>query len=214
MADARGLTLVEMLVSLVLVSMIAVLITAQLRLQARALSGAALAGERLDVAMVAGTIPGRLLSSAVPLTVKEGGRETVVFEGSADRVTFATIAYAPPIDGALTVYELSIAEGEGGDTLQIARSSLTSYLETGDAEAEGVYSQVAPLPDGMRFAFMAPGGEITDRWEGEVTLPRGVLLCSDCEGGEVPMLSAVMPPREPLCLNLEDGTRCVLERFQ
>jgi general secretion pathway protein J len=116
-ADHRrrgGFTLVELLVSMVVLSFVALIMMGGLRFVVRAFSHTDSRRAALEELTASFAVLRQELERAEPLMVKVGNDERVLFEGTPDRVRFVNVE--PPYLGGLPyrVYEYAVV-GDGGD---------------------------------------------------------------------------------------------------
>lgn len=88
--SSSGFTLLELMVSIVLVAIIVIILTASMRVGYRSLEGGEKKAESLERFRVSLRLIDSQLQSCLPITVKEEGLGRLVFIGSRDSMTFAS----------------------------------------------------------------------------------------------------------------------------
>jgi len=87
---SRGFTLLELMISIVLVAMIVIILVASMRAGYRSLEGGEKKAESMERFRVSMRLVDSQLQSCLPLTVKEEDLKRSVFIGARDSMTFAS----------------------------------------------------------------------------------------------------------------------------
>jgi len=87
---SRGFTLLELMISIVLVAMIVIILAASMRAGYRSLEGGEKKAESMERFRVSMRLVDSQLQSCLPLTVKEEDLKRSVFIGARDSMTFAS----------------------------------------------------------------------------------------------------------------------------
>jgi hypothetical protein len=159
-----GFVLAEALVSVVLLALVVGLVSSALSLGRRV----AARGEERDraAAVAAGTHAlSTLLRHAVPdRRMRVGDTPQVRFEGSPDRLTFASVSPGEALSGGLTYVTVAPrGTGTGWSSLGV---TVIPVPVPGTAAAEGPQEQVLlPQIAGARFSYLGPPSDRTAEWQ-------------------------------------------------
>jgi general secretion pathway protein J len=169
-ARDEGYTLIELLVTLTLLSFITLAIGSGLHFGTRVWEGTEDGVQTADRAQSAQTVLRSLLASAVPVTKGEN----VDFEGDPSQVTFEAPAPQALRAAGLVRVEISAVEGESGSALHIAFKSTKA---SNDREIT--------LPTGataLRIAYLDASDSVPvwlDRWHDRNRLPDAIRIRGD-----------------------------------
>jgi general secretion pathway protein J len=119
-----GFTLVELLVSLAVLALVALTMTAALRFVVRAVASTDDRREALEELTLGLSLVRGELQRAEPFMHKVGNRDLLLFEGSEDRIRFVNVE-PPYLAGApYTAYEFAVVENSGAWRLELRRAPL------------------------------------------------------------------------------------------
>ena len=122
-ADRRsGFTLVELLVSLVVLSLIALVMVSGLRFVVRAVASTDSRREALEELTLGLSVLRGELERAEPLMQKVGHRELVLFEGTPDRLRFVNVEPPYLAGPPYLAYEYAVALDDGSYRIDLRRS--------------------------------------------------------------------------------------------
>lgn len=120
----KGLTLVEFLVSLAVLSLIALTIMGGLRFVMRAFAHTDDRREALEELTLGFSVLRHELERAEPLMRKFGNEDRVLFEGTADRVRFVNVTPAYLGGRPYRVFEYAVTGGGGEYRIELRRAAL------------------------------------------------------------------------------------------
>ena len=147
---SRGFTLVELLIALAMVSMIAVLLFAGLRVGTRAWDVVDISADRVGAVRLANGFLLRTLSQARPIALIVDGAQVSVFTGDAEGVE-----YAAPLSehvGTPGLYVLRLQVGGYGPQRALILTRWLIHPEVLEGKLEGV-PKWEPLKRGAQLAL-------------------------------------------------------------
>ncbi len=155
-----GFTLVELLVSMVVLALVAVVMTSGLRFVLRAMSSTDSRREAMEELTLGLSVLRGELERAEPLMVKVGKRDLVLFSGGSDRVRFGNVEppylHGPPY----LAYEYAVVPDNGGNyRIELRRAALDpaapdlAVVEAGEART------VLRVGPELRFSYFGKLGE-------------------------------------------------------
>lgn len=167
-----GFSLVELLVSLVLLSMVAALLASGLGLGQRVWRDSDARAQTSRVMFDAQTALRRLLENIQPLRMDFQGSRAVEFRGSADELD--SIVPLPPQVGLGGLYRLHLFRDRGARRLDLTFQAYERGMET--AQEAGDLTTLANDVDGMELRYYGKvRGEETpswrNEWQGQEELP-------------------------------------------
>lgn len=192
MSPARGFTLLELIISLTIFSLVAMIVYATLHLGARAAERGEARTVENQRARAALALIARHLKSAYPLVLQAEGETFVYFDGGPDALSFISAAGRPEVGGLEQVtYFLREQDGQRSLWVRISAPALPADLLD---EREGGLTQeaeVLPQVEGLTWEYF---GKVQDReewresWSGkdERKLPTAVRLSWKAPLGELP----------------------------
>ena len=122
-ADRRsGFTVIELLVSLVVLSLIALVMVSGLRFVVRAVASTDSRREALEELTLGLSVLRGELERAEPLMQKVGQRELVLFEGTPDRLRFVNVEPPYLAGPPYLAYEYAVALDDGSYRIDLRRS--------------------------------------------------------------------------------------------
>lgn len=212
----KGFTLIEMVISLMILSLIGIVMVNQLRLQGKAWQRAAVITELNEEAQATFFVKAYLLSTAIPLFIEPNVGETfLLFEGDANRVVFAALGAAPPVDVGMQVYEWALEPADGVRIWRVYRSDLETYLETEDVAVAGIMSDLGEVPSSARFLYLGKderSGEAIWQtgWERPDLMPMGIAISADRKMEGIPYFVGALNASRPVCLLADQSGYCDL----
>jgi general secretion pathway protein J len=183
-----GLTLVELLVGMVVLSLVALTILGGLRFVARVFDDTDDRREALEELTLGFSVLRNELERAEPLMLKAGNEERVLFEGTPDRLRFVNVEPIYLAGLPYRVFEYAIVED--GDAYRIElRRGLLDPAELDLASVETVEPRVLiRTPQPLRFTYYGQRRrderpEWHESWTRLQQLPTAVRLASGEEPG-------------------------------
>jgi prepilin-type N-terminal cleavage/methylation domain-containing protein len=195
-----GFTLIELIISLTVVSLVAVMIYAALNVGARAADHGAVRSLENQRARAAIALITRQLKSAYPLTLQGEEGAFVYFFGEPRELSFVSGAGRPEV-GGLEKITYFIREHDGRRSLWVRTSAptLPADLLNNREGALRQESEVLPDVETVSWEYLSrsqqqvnvqkqPREEWTDRWDGakERVLPAAVRFSWRARVGELP----------------------------
>jgi len=176
-ANARGFTLVELLVAVTLFALLSVLLFGALRFGTRAVSAGTARLEWSDELAATSNFLRNEIAGAQPLTKDEDGRRTVAFDGETASLEFVTLPPAHLAAGGWYALHLGLEESRGK-----GRLVLTWRMVRADA-GETAPQRAVLLEDVSSLGFGYFGAENAgepaawhERWQSAAALPLMVWL--------------------------------------
>jgi len=225
--DSRGFTLLELIISLTIFSLVAMIVYATLNLGA----GAADRGEARSIenqrARAALALISRQLKSAYPLVLQAEGETFVYFSGEPDAVSFVSAAGRPEI-GGLEKVTYFLREYQGRRSLWVRTSAPTLPADLLN-DREGSLSQeteVLPEVESLTWEYLGKEQnreEWSQSWSGkdERKLPLAVRFSWKAQLGELPYewqmeipLNVQFPPPDLLGAPQGGATAARRRRFR
>ncbi len=198
--DASGFTLLELIISLTIVGLVAVLIYATLNIGAGAADRGEVRSRENQRARAALALIGRHLKSAYPLTLQGEQGSFVYFFGEPNALSFISSAGRPEA-GGLEKVTYFLREQDGRRSLWVRTSSPTLPTDLLNNREGSLRQETEVLPevDDLVWEFLGrsqnemdmrgrPKEEWTSRWDGtqEKTLPAAVRFSWRARLGAVP----------------------------
>ncbi|MCI0400773.1 MAG: prepilin-type N-terminal cleavage/methylation domain-containing protein [Gammaproteobacteria bacterium] len=115
----RGFTLVEIMISLTLLSVILMLLFSSLHIASRSWTLAERTTEEIDELRLAGTFVSRQLGQIVPVVWMTGGERRIAFKGMHNELHFASTLPAHRGGGGLYLLTLKVNEDDGNRRLDL-----------------------------------------------------------------------------------------------
>jgi prepilin-type N-terminal cleavage/methylation domain-containing protein len=204
-----GFTLVELLVSMVVLSLIVVTMMAGFRFVFRAFAHTDTRREALEELTLGFNVLRGELERAEPLMRKVDNKDVVLFEGQSDRVRFANVA--PPFLAGLPylAYEYSVVTDSSGYRLELRRAPLDPAKPDLAAVEGGEPRVVVRVTRSLQFTYY---GKLKEReaprwheeWPRGPRLPEAVRLAEGEEPGW-PELVVPLLIRSPWYCGTEDA---------
>ena len=155
-----GFTLVELLVSMVVLALVAVVMMSGLRFVLRAMSSTDNRREAMEELTLGLSVLRGELERAEPLMVKSGNRELVLFSGGPDRLRFANVEPPYLAGPPYLAYEYAVVPDDGGVyRIELRRAPLDpaapdlAVVEAGEART------VLRVGQELRFSYFGKLGE-------------------------------------------------------
>lgn len=177
--DVRGFTLLELVISLTIVSLVAVLVYATLNIGARAAQSGETRSVENQRARAALSLIARQLKSAYPLTLQGEKGAFVYFFGEQTELSFVSGAGRPEA-GGLEKVTYFLRENEGRRSLWVRTSTPTLPADLLQNREGSIRQESEVLPDVEEVTWeylnrsqnqldsrSQPREEWTDRWDGE-----------------------------------------------
>ena len=184
-SDRRaGFTLVELLVSMVVLALVAVVMTGGLRFVLRAMSSTDSRREAMEELTLGLSVLRGELERAEPLMVKSGKRELVLFSGGPDRMRFANVE--PPYLGGppYLAYEYAVVPDDGGIyRIELRRAPLDPAAPDLAVVEAGGARTVLRVGQELRFTYFGKLGERDEAswresWPVGPKLPQAIRLAA------------------------------------
>lgn len=174
LAREAGFSLVELLVSLVLLSMVAALLASGLSLGQRVWQQSEERAQASRAMFDAQTALRRLLDNMQPLRVGSQDSRTIEFRGSPDELD--GIVPLPPHIGLGGLYRLHLFRNRSARRLDLTFHAYERGMEKGKADDAADLTTLANDIDGMEFRYFGKArGEETanwrNEWQGQEELP-------------------------------------------
>jgi general secretion pathway protein J len=198
--DARGFTLIELVISLTIVSLVAVLVYTTLDIGARAAAHGEARSIENQRARAALSLISRHLKSAYPLALQNEEGMIVYFFGAPTELSFVSGAGRPEA-GGLEKITYFLREHEGRRSLWVRTSAPTLPADLLHNREGGLRQEAEVLPNVEEVAWeylgrsqqqlnnqSQPREEWTDRWDGakERTLPVAIRFSWKARLGALP----------------------------
>ena len=169
----RGFTLVEVLLAISIAAAVLVVVFGGLRVGLAAWQKGEARSARLDHARGVGVLLERALDGAFPyrFTPDQAHEPRILFDGRADRLTFATLA--PPFPAPVLIAFAAVSVSTEGTGLTLRQQVLPNRL----ALEQLAPTLVDPATRAVRFRYLGEEpGAWQDEWDmrQEDTLPRAV----------------------------------------
>ncbi len=192
MREGRGFTLLELLISLTIFSLVALIVYVALNLGVRATDRGETRSIENQRARAALALIARQLKSAYPLTLQAEGETVVYFRGEADALSFICAAGRPEA-GGLEKVSYFLREQDGRRSLWVRTSAPTLPADLLN-DREGKLRQEAeilPEVESITWAYLGPvqnREEWSDHWSGKAArrLPTAVRFSWRARLGELP----------------------------
>ncbi|MEK0083350.1 PulJ/GspJ family protein [Benzoatithermus flavus] len=185
---AAGFTLVELLVSMVVLSLIAITMMAGFRFVFRAFDHTDTRREALEELTLGFNVLRGELERAEPLMHKVDNKDVVLFEGGPDRVRFANVA--PPFLAGLPyfAYEYAVVTDGNGHRLELRRAPLDPARPDLAVVENSEPRVIVRLTRDLHFTYF---GRLKEReapqwheeWPRMPQLPQAVRLAADEKPG-------------------------------
>lgn len=183
-----GFTLVELLVSMVVLALVAVTMTAGLRFTIRAFERTDSRRTALEELTLGFSVLRGQLERAEPLMQKVNNESRVLFDGTADRVRFVNVE-PPYLSGRpYLLLEYAIAGGPGDYRIELRRTALDPAKPDLGAVAEAESRVILRVPQLLRFTYWGQARR-DDRqqwyaaWTRRTQLPVAVRLAAGDDPG-------------------------------
>jgi prepilin-type N-terminal cleavage/methylation domain-containing protein len=172
--SARGFTLVELIISLTIFAMVAVIVYATLSFCSRAVDSGEAHSTENQRARAALALISRQLKSAYPLSVQAEGETFVYFLGERDGVSFVSAAGRPEAGGLEKVTYFLREDRSGRRSLWVRTSAPTLPVDLVN-DREGGFKQeaeVLPEVESITWEYFGPvqnpdaGGSLTRSSDG------------------------------------------------
>jgi general secretion pathway protein J len=154
-----GFTLIELMVSMVVLSLVALLMMGGLRFVLRAMASTDNRREAMEELTLGLSVLRGELERAEPLMVKVGNRDLVLFSGEPDRLRFANVE--PPYLGGLPylTYEYAVVPDGNGYRIELRRGPLDPAAPD-LAAVDGVEPRtVLRVGPELHFSYFGPLGK-------------------------------------------------------
>lgn len=216
----RGFTLLELLLSLTIFSVVAVIVYATLSFCSRAVESGETRSTENQRARAVLALISRQLKSAYPLSLQAEGETFVYFFGESDGVSFVSAAGRPEAGGLEKVTYFLREDRDGRRGLWVRTSAPTLPADLLNDREGGLRQETEVLPDveSVTWEYLGPaqsraGGRVqnraewNERWSGkqEHRLPTAVRISWKARLGELPYewslevpLSVYYPPPDVL----------------
>ena len=206
-----GFTLVELLVSMAVLALVAVVMMSGLRFVLRALGSTDSRREAMEELTLGLSVLRGELERAEPLMVKSGKRELVLFSGGPDRVRFANVE-PPYLRGPpYLAYEYAVVPDDGGIyRIELRRAPLDPAApELAVVEAGGART-ILRVGQELRFTYFGKLGERDEAswresWPVGPKLPQAIRLAAG-EDPAWPELVVAMRMTAPWYCGVADAT--------
>jgi prepilin-type N-terminal cleavage/methylation domain-containing protein len=197
----RGFTLLELLLSLTIFSVVAVIVYATLNFCSRAVESGEARSTENQRARAALALISRQLKSAYPLSLQAEGETFVYFFGEPDGVSFVSAAGRPEAGGLEKVTYFLREDRDGRRGLWVRTSAPTLPADLLNDREGGLRQETEVLPDvkSVTWEYLGPAqsraggrvqnrGEWNERWSGkqEHRLPTAVRISWKARLGELP----------------------------
>ncbi|HJY84399.1 MAG TPA: prepilin-type N-terminal cleavage/methylation domain-containing protein [Candidatus Binatia bacterium] len=211
--DCRGFTLLELLISLTIFTVVAVIVYATLSFCSRAVESGEARSNENQRARAALTLISRQLKSAYPLSLQAEGETFVYFFGEPDGVSFVSAAGRPEAGGLEKVTYFLREDGDGRRGLWVRTSAPTLPADLLNDREGGLRQETEVLPEveSVTWEYLGPvqnpgsrsltgstnrgrlgtlqnRAEWNERWSGkqERRLPTAVRISWKARLGELP----------------------------
>lgn len=189
---ARGFTFLELMISLTIFSLVAVIVYATLNLGARATERGEVRALENQRARAALALISRQLKSAYPLVLHAEGETFIYFDGQPDQLSFISAAGRPEV-GGLEKVTYFLREQQGQRSLWVRISAPALPADVLDEREGGLEQEAEVLPqvESLTWEYF---GKVQDReewhesWSGkeERKLPTAIRLLWKAPLGELP----------------------------
>jgi prepilin-type N-terminal cleavage/methylation domain-containing protein len=190
--DSRGFTFLELIISLTIFSLVALIVYATLNLGARAAERGEVRSVENQRARAALALISRQLKSAYPLALQAEGETFVYFFGEPGEMSFISAAGRPEA-GGLEKVTYFLREQQGRRSLWVRTSAPTLPADLLNNREGSLRQETEVLPEVERVAWEYLGQvqsreEWNERWSGrkERRLPAAVRFSWRARLGELP----------------------------
>jgi prepilin-type N-terminal cleavage/methylation domain-containing protein len=183
-----GFTLVELLVSMAVLALIALVMAAGLRFVVRAVASTDDRREALEELTLGLSVLRGELERAEPLMIKVGNRDVVLFSGLGDRLRFANVE-PPYLAGApYLAYEYAVTPDRGAYRIDLRRVPVDPDQPDLAAVEAGEPRTILRVPDALRFTYwgrLAPREAPAwhEEWPAGPRLPEAIRLAAGEDPG-------------------------------
>ncbi len=199
--DCRGFTLLELLISLTIFSMVAVIVYATLNFCSRAVEHGEARSTENQRARAALALISRQIKSAYPLSLQAGGETFVYFFGEPDGMRFVSAAGRPEAGGLEKVTYFLREDRDGRRSLWVRTSAPTLPADLVNDREGSLRQEAEVLPDveSVSWEYLGPAQsrqdgrvqnreEWNERWSGkqERRLPTAVRISWRARLGVLP----------------------------
>lgn len=219
-SDSHGFTLLELLISLTILSMVAAIVYAALNLGAQASARGEVRTTENQRARAALALIARHLKSAYPLTIQGEKGKVVYFFGEPNELSFIAATGRPEAGGLEKVTYFLREDREGRRSLWVRTSAPTLPIDLLNNREGGLRQETKVLPDveGIAWEYLrdtqgSDGGKVqrkeewSEHWDGseDLRLPAAVRFSWRARLGELPYewrievpLHVLFPPSDQL----------------
>ncbi len=163
-----GFTLVELLVSMAVLALVALVMAAGLRFVVHAVASTDDRREALEELTLGLSVLRGELERAEPLMVKVGNRDLVMFSGQGDRLRFANVEPPYLAGPPYLAYEYAVSPDRGAYRIELRRAPIDPDQPDLGAVEAGEPRTVLRVPDALQFSYW---GSLEPReapaWHGE-----------------------------------------------
>lgn len=192
MRDSRGFTFLELIISLTIFSLVALIVYATLNLGARAADHGEARTVENQRARAALALIARQLKSAYPLSLQAEGETFLYFYGEPDEISFISAGGRPEI-GGLEKITYFLREERDRRSLWVRTSAPTLPADLVEDREGGLVQETEVLPEVESLTWQYLGKEQEreewrESWSGreERTLPLAVRLSWKAPLGQLP----------------------------
>lgn len=173
-ANAEGFTLLELMISVVMIAIIVVIIGGAMRLGFRSVEKGEQRIESLERTRMSFTVLQSQLQSQAPLTYEQDGEKKFIFEGSRDTVRFASNYSIWGGERGYVTVIYRVDEGDGGKKALIATENTVGLETTSEATLFDNFDDIH-----FEYYFKDPTEETgvwTDEWKEETSIPEKIIV--------------------------------------
>jgi general secretion pathway protein J len=169
-----GFTLLELMISVVMIAIIVVIVGGAMRLGFRSVEKGEKRIESLERSRMSFTILQAQLQSQVPLTYEQDGEKKYLFQGSRDTLQIATNYSIWSGERGYVSVSYRVEEGEGGKRALFATENIVGVEGTGDVKLFDGFDEIY-----FEYYYKDPteeAGTWVDEWKEEMSIPEKVLV--------------------------------------
>jgi len=174
----RGFTLIEVLISIALLSIAFTLLLSGFRFTVKAWDAGERTSHRMSDLQVVHRVFNNMLSRAFPVTITDDDEPLFAFEGDPDSLRFTAFLPPYPASGGLYTIELFLRSEEGKELLIMKRSAFDAehFFEESPRGEETLLLETRQDLSFSYFSTIAEEAEWNGHWEKASQYPRMVKL--------------------------------------
>ncbi len=172
--DQCGFTLLELMISVVMIAIIVVIVGGAMRLGFRSVEKGEKRIESLERSRMSFTILQAQLQSQVPLTYEQDGEKKYLFQGSRNTLQIATNYSIWSGERGYVSVSYRVEEGDGGKKALFATENIVGVEATGDVKLFDGFDEIY-----FEYFYKDPTEEVgtwVAEWNEEMSIPEKVLV--------------------------------------